>query len=478
MTEQELIMNFPITVYGNLEKYNDTISKGRCRIFYKGRNRNGTFITDEFAEKLLSSAPYTPVKGIYDAEEEGDFLDHGQKRSEGRIYGIVPENPNITWEKHLDEDGVEREYACLDVLYFTALYPEANEICGKGQSMELYRDSVKGEWKILDGARTYVYSDGCFLGLQVLGDAVEPCFEGAAFFSLQDLVQQLTERLNSYNHKQGGNTMPTITFKISDGQKFEFLHSLLNPNFNEAGGWTLECGICEVYDNYAVVRNYNENTFERVYYTKNDETDSLEITNREQCFIVDVNQLEKAALAAVHAINGGTYELIDEKFNSLNAEVDTLTTQNSEFSRKIEEQENTISTLTTERDAVRIELDSAHTECTELHSKVEALQTSYDEANTQLNELVSYKKAVEDEAKKKVISNYSAQLPAEVIDSYLNNLDKFNDLEELDMKLTYELKKVRPQLFSLNPESEPLYIPKGNENTSGLNEILSRYEKK
>ena len=46
---------FPVTVYGNFEQYSKTISKARCRIFYKGANRNGTYITDEFAEKLLST---------------------------------------------------------------------------------------------------------------------------------------------------------------------------------------------------------------------------------------------------------------------------------------------------------------------------------------------------------------------------------------------------------------------------------------
>ena len=52
---EDINLEFPVTVYGKLEKYNDTISKGRCRIFYQGGNRNGTYITDEFAEKLLST---------------------------------------------------------------------------------------------------------------------------------------------------------------------------------------------------------------------------------------------------------------------------------------------------------------------------------------------------------------------------------------------------------------------------------------
>lgn len=183
-------LEFPVTIYGNLEKYNETISKARCRIFYKYGNRNGTYITDEFAEKLLSSLPYAPIKGIYE-EDGGDYTDHGSSRNQGRIYGVVPENPNITWEAHVDEDGIERIYVCTDVLIFTSLYTEAKAIVGKSQSMELYPPSIKGEWKILEGKKYYVFSEGCFLGLQVLGEDVEPCFEGAAFFTLYEKLSEV-----------------------------------------------------------------------------------------------------------------------------------------------------------------------------------------------------------------------------------------------------------------------------------------------
>lgn len=143
MLNKELL-EFPIVTFGNVEKFSETTSKVRCRIFYKGANRNGSFITDEFAEKLISTVAYAPVKGIYDSESR-DFGNHGVERSVGRIYGIVPENHNFAWEKHLDEDGVEREYACVDVLLYTALYEEASDIVNKAQSMELYAPSIKGE---------------------------------------------------------------------------------------------------------------------------------------------------------------------------------------------------------------------------------------------------------------------------------------------------------------------------------------------
>jgi len=38
-----------VTVYGNAEKVSDVLSKSRVRIFYKGMNRNRTFISEDFS---------------------------------------------------------------------------------------------------------------------------------------------------------------------------------------------------------------------------------------------------------------------------------------------------------------------------------------------------------------------------------------------------------------------------------------------
>jgi len=103
-----------------------------------------------------------PVKGIFDTD---DFTDHGKKRTEGRIYGIVPADLNFAWEPHLDEDGVERIYACTDVLLYTALYPEANTITGKGLSMELFPPTLKYHFEIIQGVKYAVFESGSFLGL-------------------------------------------------------------------------------------------------------------------------------------------------------------------------------------------------------------------------------------------------------------------------------------------------------------------------
>jgi hypothetical protein len=175
-----------------------------------------------------------------------------------------------------------------------------------------------------------------------------------------------------------------LNYKLSDNAKFNAIWSLLNVNYNEEAGWLIEYDICEIYDEYAVVRNYSEGIFERIYYTKNDETDSVELGNRVRCYIMDVSEDEKKALQVLHGLNNGTYEKVDENYSAALADVeakngelntvnealaaktadfDTLSenynTEKSENDTKIGELNEQISTLTTERDDAINQLDAA-----------------------------------------------------------------------------------------------------------------------
>ena len=285
--------------------------------------------------------------------------------------------------------------------------------------------------------------------------------------------------------------MPTITFKVSDNQKYDFLWSLLNVNYNEENGWVVEYGICEIYDEYAIVRNYAESKFERVYYIKNDETDSLEITNREDCFIVDVNATEKAALEALHAINNNTYEAIDAKFESLNDDLTTanetiktlegdvtnLSTQNSEFSTKIGELEGNISTLNTEKETAQALYNEVNDKFTTASNDLATAQATIDALTAERDELATYKKNILDDEKKTVISGYADQLDAEIIEAYTRDLDKYT-AKQLDMELTYQVKVTRPDLFAKTPVGTA-YIPKDTTPpVGGIEALLAKYEKK
>lgn len=445
---------FPVSVYGKLEKYNDVLSKGRCRIFYKYGNRNGTYITDEFSEKLLSTIAYAPVKGIY---EYDDFTDHGARRSEGRIYGIVPENPHLQWEEHEDEDGVARTYACVDVLIFTALYKEASDIIGKAQSMELYEPSLQYHREIIHGQQYIVFDEGCFLGLQVLGKDVEPCFEGAAFFQLQENIEEVVKKIQEIEmtySKGGQKEMPQMNFKLSDSQKFDALWSLLNPNYTEEGNWTIDYTICDVYDEYALAYSYENAQYERVYYTKNDETDSVALGEKVRVYVVDVTEKEKTTLDTLRDLNGGTYELVNENLEHAQENAEKI----SGFELKVTELENNIATLNTEKSAVQSSYELEH-------QKVESL-TAENEG------LKQYKLSIEAEQKNAVFTEYKDKLSEEILDTYREKAAEYS-VADLDKELAYELKKTN---FSFYEKKDNGYLRKDVQK-NGIDEILARYVK-
>jgi hypothetical protein len=460
--EKDNLTTFSLSIYGDITNYNEVLSKARCRIFYTGPNRNGTYITDEFAEKLISTLPYVPVKGIYDTMKD-DFTDHGRERYEGRIYGIVPENPNFAWEKHLDIDGVERTYACTDVFLFTGLYKqEAFDIIQKSQSMELYADSIEGEWQFINGKRFFVFTEGRFLGLQALGEDYEPCFEGAAFYTLVDSVKTLIEDLEKTDVFQkrdlGGEKQ--MEFKLSDNQKYNMLWTLLNPRFNEENEYTMDYAVCDVYDEYAVVFKFESGEYERAYYTKNDETDSLSIDKMETCYIIDVNADEKRALDVLHAMNGSTYEKLDEVVTGLQTEVE-------EFNSKKEENDSTIATLQQDNERLQSELEEANSNYTTALETIETLTTE----NESLN---GFKAEAELKEKEAVLGKYTILLDEEEINKFRERLDEFTK-EELDKELAYALVQTKSTIFT-NEDSD--FVPKDEPTLTGIEAILERQKNK
>ena len=279
-----------------------------------------------------------------------------------------------------------------------------------------------------------------------------------------------------------------LNYKLSDNAKFNAIWSLLNVNYNEANEWMIEYDICEIYDEYAVVRNYAEGIFERVYYTKNDETDSVELGERVRCYIMDVSEAEKKALDALHGLNNGTYEKVDETYSNALAEVEaktgelntanealeaktadfdalteTYNTEKSENETKIGELNESISTLTTER-------DDALSQLTESQATVNSL-------NEEIATLNSFKAGVEKNEKKAVIAKYEKLLSADVIDTYTAKIDDYADAKALDKDMAYELVSTNQSVFTNNGNPQPAYVPRDTSAGNGLGTILDKYKK-
>ena len=455
-------LSFPITVFENAgEKVSDTITKKRCAIFYKGKNRNGSYISEEFAEDLIKTLPYAPVKGIYNKDAE-DYTDHGTKRSEGRIYGVVPEKFNFAWEKRIDEDGVEREYACADVYLFTALYKEAEEIAGKGQSMELYGPSIQGSWIDVEGQSFYKYSKASFLGLQVLGDNAIPCFEGASFFSLQDqqIYTMLTTLLEKIDQLSiGGNIQmdkqQTLTFALSDNQKQNAIFKALNPE-------VVRYYVLDTYDDYALVFDFETEKYLKVSYTK-DENDNITVGEEFIEVVAEyVTAEEKAALDQLRSkTESGTYEAVNTEYDNHVQKINDLEV---EVGNKTEE----LSTLNTEK-------ENLQNSVTELNTTIESLNGKVAEYTTKVEELQSFKDAIDKAEKEAIIEKFSAKLSSEIIESFTAKIDSYT-IQDLKKDLALALVENNDSIFTTETGAGTGYVPQ-EETTTGLEALLSKYKK-
>lgn len=422
---------FDVQVYGEVQPINQTLSKARCRIFYKYENRNGGYITDEFAEKLISTVPYAPIKGIFDGEA-GDFRDHGWERTEGRIYGVVMAEPNFAWESHVDNDGATRVYACVDVLLFTGLYPQAKMIVGKPQSMELYSPSIKGEWKDMGGPYEYfVYEDACFLGLQVLGDDVEPCFEGASFFSLVESIQELVGEIKRFTAAQ----------QIEGGKDMEE-----NVVIEETEAEVAE----EVIEEVAAEEEVAEEVIEEV---------------TEEAEAPETHDLEEAEVEAEEAA-----EPVEEAVEEVETEAEEVVedTENEDIEIENVEEDVENATLNTESE---IAADNAR-----LAEELEKATAKVAELEAEVAELREFKLASEKAEKENVIASYEEMLSEEVLTSYTARIDEFS-ARDLDKELAYEVKQSNSGMFAKMPESNPGIIPSGEPEVSGLEGLLSKYRK-
>lgn len=261
--------------------------------------------------------------------------------------------------------------------------------------------------------------------------------------------------------------MAKLNFKLSDRQKHDAIWSLLNVNYNADADWAIDYGICDIYDEYALVVNYETGSFERVYYTKDDDADMVTLGEHEKCFILDVTEDEKKALEAIQAVNG-TYEKIDEKFNAIESNLEVANNSLNEanekvgkYEQKVEELNGANATLTTERD--------------EAVGNYNAAQEQISALTEELDNLKEYKLQVEMQEKQTVINSYAELLSEEVLANYTGEKIASYTATDLDKELAYELKKSNPSVFS--KEGAKL-LPKDESPLTGLDALLAKYQKK
>ena len=417
MNEMSIPTTFSIDFVGELEKVSELISKVGARVYYKGGNRNGTWITPDFAEKLNQTIFNVPIVGTYNPETE-DFEDH-QDLGNKKAYGFVPSHANLSWQKD-EESG--KDYLVTDVYLWVGYWPEAAKIINKSQSMELDKNTISGDWKVINGDYYFVYQTGSFKGLCALGDAVLPCFENSAFFNLDEDSRSFFQSINEMNEKNSGGEKMEEILKTEEVAQEEFTAP---ENTEEVVVETTEEFVENTSEPEAPVAS--EEFAEGDIPTDNAAPlvtrDSLEIVERHQEVMQNEDgSVTNASTTVVQMIDIETYYALQRENEELKTRISTLEAENAS--------------------------------------------------------LGEYKAIVVKQEKMSVIDSFKKKLSEEEISPFVESINNYST-DELKTKLSVVL---ADKIINSNeepkaqPQTQFVSVP-GKENESGTIAILRKYKK-
>lgn len=237
------------------------MSKCDIKVLYIGQNRNNSFISRETATEMSKTLRGCPVVGWY-REEQKDFGDHGdQLVIDGngarfnvltRPYGFVAPDAKVWFQFFEDKDEFGntcvREYLCAEAFLWTSQFPEAQQAIDNHNphSMELDEETLKGHWATDNnsGLEFFIINDAIFSKLCILGEEVEPCFEGSSIlppeisssFSKEDFVKDLLNMAKelkfalSNKNSEGG-----LSMEDNKTPKMENENQTIENSFSEQG---------------------------------------------------------------------------------------------------------------------------------------------------------------------------------------------------------------------------------------------------
>ena len=217
---------------------NPLMSKCEIKVFYIGANRNHTFINEQVATEIGKRLRGAPIVGYYRKNKE-DFTDHGEKviiddegikfECQTVPYGFVSPDAKVWFQNFEDNDEmgnkVVHKYLMTTGYLWTDQFPESSLPVEerRPQSMEFKKESVQGRWEtnLANGLDFFIIDDAIIQKICILGDDVEPCFEGAAItapnvstqFTLDDnfrhtLYSMMQDLKNALN--EGGQRMENL----------------------------------------------------------------------------------------------------------------------------------------------------------------------------------------------------------------------------------------------------------------------------
>ena len=275
------------------------MSSCQIKVLYVGKNRNKTYITKQVAQEIGKTLRGAPIVGYYKEDKE-DFSTHGEKviiddqgikfQCMTIPYGFVSPDAKVWFQvfEDIDEDGntVQHQYLMTTGYLWTEQFKESKLPIDQGrpQSMQFEKDSLQGQWKFdfQSGINFFIINDAIIQKLCILGQDVEPCFEGAS----------ITSPNVSKNYTLDDNFKITLYSMIQDLKKIvkgeqQQMENLENIVVDEQNSSDVITSTLEYkYDSVEKVEDVKEEDssnapIDYVKKDKNDDDDSEEDKNSE-----------------------------------------------------------------------------------------------------------------------------------------------------------------------------------------------------
>lgn len=386
---------------------NPLMSSCEIKVLYLGENRNHSYITKEVATEMAKTLRGAPIVGYFKETKE-DFADHGNKiilDDEGvkfecltKPYGFVAPNAKVWFQKFEDKDefgnSETREYLMTTGYLWTGQFEECQSVIedGKHQSMELDENTLDGRWSTNNktGMDFFIINDAIFSKLCILGDDVEPCFEGARITAPE--VSTSFTKIDDNFKKTLYTMMQDLKFALEGGQKM---------TINEAEEKT----IVEEEKDEAIEETKEEEIAEETSTIETSEEMSAEKDNEEQSAATEIdNSIEDQS-------SQENFAKADDKKEEESDETD----ESEDDSKKDEE-------------------DSKKKDYSLLETELENAKTAYADLEQKYQTLVAFKEKVDNEKKDALISSFY-MLSDEDKKDVIENKSKYS-LDEIEAKLS------------------------------------------
>lgn len=421
---------------------NPLMSKCDIKVLYIGQNRNRSSITKQVATEMSKTLRGCPIVGYY-IENKEDFGDHGDQviiDGEGikfnkltKPYGFVAPDARVWFQFFEDQDEFGntcvREYLMTEGYLWTGQFEECKRVLENSnpQSMELDEKTLKGYWSTDNnkGVDFFIINDAVFSKLCILGDDVEPCFEGAnvsapnlsSQFSKDDeftksLFTMMSELKFALNNSEGGKPMHNEIQNELDNNvvstSFENQNNVEAPvtQFDESG----EAGAENSSDSQASTEDGAPEA------STEEEGEAVVLTASEP----PVNDEEKA-------LENDAEVSLKKKLEEFAKEKDKEEKSETEKSEDNTEDED-------KKDfACKEDEDEDKKDKFSLEQQLEELQTQFAALQAENAELLAFKQKVEEKEKDELIASFYM----------LSDEDK---KDVIDNKANYSLREIKAEL--------------------------------